>query len=79
MDASLDTREAEWPEAVAAVCLLALTGCQRSEMRHLRRRDIRAEAVQRDKFGPIIEYTPSLASDTKDFSCRFVCYLCTNP
>ena len=41
----LDAREAEWPEAVAAVRLLALTGCRRSEVLNLRWRDIGAEAI----------------------------------
>ena len=30
---ALDAREARWPEAVAAIRLLALTGCRRSEKR----------------------------------------------
>ena len=37
---ALDVREAEWPEAVAAIRLLALTGCRRSEVLDLRWRDI---------------------------------------
>ena len=37
---ALDTGEAEWPEAVAAIRLLALTGCRRSEVLNLRWRDI---------------------------------------
>ena len=42
---ALDTREAEWPEAVAAIRLLALTGCRRSEVLKLRWRDIGADAL----------------------------------
>ena len=37
---ALDTGKAEWPEAVAAIRLLALTGCRRSEVLNLRWRDI---------------------------------------
>ena len=32
---ALDARKAEWPEAVAAIRLLALTGCRRSEVLNL--------------------------------------------
>ena len=42
---ALDARAAEWPEAVAAIRLLALTGCRRSEVLNLRGRDIGAEAI----------------------------------
>ena len=51
---ALDVREAEWPEAVAAIRLLALTGCRRSEVLNLRWRDIGADAINlRDsKTGP---------------------------
>ena len=51
---ALDAREAEWPDAVAAIRLLALTGCRRSEVLNLRWRDIRAESINlRDsKTGP---------------------------
>ena len=42
---TLDTREAQWPEAVAAVRLLALTGCRRSEVLDLRWRDIGEDAI----------------------------------
>ena len=42
---ALDAREAEWPEAVAAIRLLALTGCRRSEVLHLRWRDIGEDAL----------------------------------
>ncbi len=41
----LDAREAEWPEAVAAIWLLALTGCRRSEVLDLRWRDIGKNAI----------------------------------
>ena len=37
---ALDAREDEWPEAVAAIRLLALTGCRRGEVLNLRWRDI---------------------------------------
>ena len=42
---ALDEREAEWPEAVAAIRLLALTGCRRSEVLNLRWRNIGDEAL----------------------------------
>ena len=42
---TLAAREAEWPEAVAAIRLLALTGCRRSEVLNLRWRDIGADAI----------------------------------
>ncbi len=42
---ALDAREAEWPEAVAAIRLLALTGCRRSEVLNLRWRDVGADAL----------------------------------
>ena len=37
---ALDAHEARWPEAVAAIRLLALTGCRRSEVLNLRWRNI---------------------------------------
>ena len=43
---ALDEHEAEWPEAVAAIRLLALTGCRRSEVLNLRWRDIGTEAIR---------------------------------
>ena len=51
---ALDAREAEWPEAVAAIRLLALTGCRRSEVLNRRWRDIGDDAIKvRDsKTGP---------------------------
>ena len=51
---ALDAREARWPEAVAAIRLLALTGCRRSEVLNLRWRDIGPDAIDlRDtKTGP---------------------------
>ena len=51
---ALDAREAEWPEGVAAIRLLALTGCRRSEVLNLRWRDIGAEAIHlaESKTGP---------------------------
>ncbi len=42
---ALDAREAEWPEAVNANRLLALTGCRRSEVLNLRWRDIGKDAI----------------------------------
>ncbi len=42
---ALDEREAQWPEAVAAIRLLALTGCRRSEVLNLRWRDIGDDAI----------------------------------
>ena len=42
---ALDAREAQWPEAVAAIRLLALTGCRRSEVLNLRWRDIGADSI----------------------------------
>ena len=51
---ALDAREAEWPEAVAAIRLLALTGCRRSEMLDLRWRNIGEDALNLEdsKTGP---------------------------
>jgi len=51
---ALDDHEARWPEAVAAIRLLALTGCRRSEVLDLRWRDIGKDALNlRDsKTGP---------------------------
>ncbi len=51
---ALDTHETRWPEAVAAIRLLALTGCRRSEVLNLRWRDIGEDAIRlRDsKTGP---------------------------
>ena len=51
---ALDAHEARWPEAVAAIRLLTLTGCRRSEVLNLRWRDIGADAINlRDsKTGP---------------------------
>ena len=51
---ALDDHEAHWPEAVAAIRLLALTGCRRSEVLDLRWRDIGKDALNlRDsKTGP---------------------------
>ena len=42
---ALDDREAQWPEAIAAIRLLALTGCRRSEVLNLRWRDIGPDAI----------------------------------
>ena len=42
---ALDAHEARWPEAVAAVQLLAHTGCRRSEVLDLRRRDVGGDAI----------------------------------
>ena len=51
---ALDAREAQWPEAVAAIRLLALTGCRRSEVLNLRWRDIGEDAINLEdsKTGP---------------------------
>ena len=51
---ALDAHETRWPEAVAAIRLLALTGCRRSEVLNLRWRDIGPDALNlRDsKTGP---------------------------
>ncbi len=51
---ALDANEAPWPETVAAVRLLALTGCRRSEVLNLRWRNIGADALNLDdsKTGP---------------------------
>ena len=43
---ALDAREAEWPDAVAAIRLLALTGCRRGEVLDLQWRDIGTEAIR---------------------------------
>ncbi len=43
----LDAHETRWPEAVAAIRLLALTGCRRSEVLDLRCRDIGPDALNR--------------------------------
>ena len=43
---ALDAHEARWPEAVAAIRLLALTGCRRCEVLNLRRRDIGEDAIR---------------------------------
>ena len=42
---ALDAREARWPEAAAAIRLLALTGCRRSEVLNLRWRNIGGDAL----------------------------------
>ena len=42
---ALDARESEWSEAVAAIRLLALTGCRRSEVLNLRWCDIEPDAI----------------------------------
>ena len=51
---ALDAHEARWPEAVAAIRLLALTGCRRGEVLNLRWRDIgeNAIALPDSKTGP---------------------------
>ena len=43
---ALDAHEARWPEAVAAIRLLALTGCRRGEVLSLRWRDIGTDAIR---------------------------------
>ena len=42
---ALDAREAQWPEEVAAIRLLALTGCRRGEVLNLRWRNIGEDAI----------------------------------
>ena len=42
---ALDAHEAQWPQAVAAIRLLALTGCRRGEVLNLRWCDIGANAI----------------------------------
>ena len=42
---ALAAHEPRWPEAIAAIRLLALTGCRRSEVLNLRWRDIGVEAI----------------------------------
>ena len=42
---ALDAHEGCWPEAVAAIRLLALTGCRRGEVLNLRWRDIGGDAL----------------------------------
>ena len=42
---ALTANETRWPEAVAAIRLLALTGCRRSEVLNLRWRNIGADAI----------------------------------
>ena len=42
---ALDAHAARWPEAVAAIGLLALTGCRRGEVLNLRWHDIGSEAI----------------------------------
>ena len=51
---ALDEHETRWPEAVAAIRLLALTGCRRSEVLNLRRQNIGTDALNLEdfKFGP---------------------------
>ena len=43
---ALDAHESRWPEAVAAIRLLALTGCRRGEVLNLRWRDIGKNAIK---------------------------------
>ena len=54
LGSALDAHETRWPEAVAAIRLLALTGCRRSEVLNLRWRDIGVDTINlRDsKTGP---------------------------
>ncbi|MDE0049419.1 MAG: tyrosine-type recombinase/integrase [Rhodospirillales bacterium] len=51
---ALDARAADWPETVAAIRLLALTGCRRGEVLTLRWRNIGRDTIQLDdaKAGP---------------------------
>ena len=43
---ALEAHESRWPEAVAAIRLLALTGCRRGEVLNLRWRDIGKNAIK---------------------------------
>ena len=51
---ALDAHETRWPEAVAVIRLLALTGCRRGEVLDLRWRDVGEEAfhLPDSKTGP---------------------------
>ena len=51
---TLDAREAQWPEAVAAIRVLALTGCRRSEVLNLCWRNVGGDALNLEdsKTGP---------------------------
>ena len=51
---ALDAHEDRWPEAVAAIRLLALTGCRRSEVLNLRWRNVGEDALNLEdsKTGP---------------------------
>ena len=51
---ALDDYEARWPDAVAAIRLLALTGCRRSEVLNLRWRNIGEDTLNLEatKTGP---------------------------
>ena len=51
---ALDAHEARWPEAVAAIRLLALTGCRRGEVFNLRWRNVGDDALNLNdsKTGP---------------------------
>ena len=46
LGSALHRRENRWPEAVAAIRLLALTGCRRGEILNLRWRDIGIDAIR---------------------------------
>ena len=64
---ALEAHEARWPEAVAAIRLLALTGCRRSEVLNLRWRNIGADAIalEDSKTGIFLE----------DYAGHAVCYV----
>ena len=51
---AFDAHEARWPEAVAAIRLLAFTGCRRSEVLNLRWRNVGGDALNLEdsKTGP---------------------------
>ena len=70
---ALDAREAQWPETVAAIRLLALTGCRRSEVLDRRWRDIADDAIKLpdSKTGPrarISAHSPARATRTRSCS-----------
>ena len=64
----LDAREADWPLAVAAIRLLLLTGCRRSEILTLRWTDYREGALflRDSKTGPRTVWLSQAARDVLD-------------
>ena len=70
---ALDARKPRWPEAVAAIRLLALTGCRRSEVLNLRWRDIGGDAINLpdSKTGP--RAVPSCSRPTRTGRATIPC------